>query len=129
MYMYSISSTHARCIRIQYMVLMLGSHPIISRSPSLAAASLRAIVMYRSRSVPVWLECVAGCCSVLQCVIVCYNAMLCVAVSCIVIALDGDAPLLRCSVLQCITVCCSMSQCEASLWHVIVIYRSRSVPV
>jgi len=111
MYVYSVSSTHAHSIHIEYMVLMLGSHPIISRSPSLAAASLRAIVMYRSRSVPVWLQCVAGCCGVLSCVTIRSSVLQCDASLWHVIVMHRS-----CSVsvrLQCAAVCCSVLQCVA----------------
>jgi len=46
-----------------------------------------------------WLQGIAVCCSVLQCVVVCSSVLQCVAVSC--------------SVLQCVTVCCSVLQCGA----------------
>jgi len=49
------------------------------------------------------MQCVAVCCSVLQCalqcVAVCCNVLQCVAVCC--------------SVLQCVAVCCSVRQCVA----------------
>jgi len=49
------------------------------------------------------LQCVAVCCSVLQCVAlsVCCSVLQCLAVCCIV------------SVLQCVAVCCSVLQCVA----------------
>jgi len=83
------------------------------------------------RNVKVSLQCVAGCCNVLQGVAVCCSVLQCVmrvTVCCIVAALframEKDAMLctvkvvLRhvavcCGVLQCVAVCCSVLQCVA----------------
>ena len=76
------------------------------------------------------LQCVAVCCSamqcdavfhsvlltvcgnalqMLQCVAVCYSVLQCVAVCCSVL----QCVAVCCSVLQCVTVCCSVLQCVA----------------
>jgi len=53
------------------------------------------------------LQCVAVCCSALQCAAVRCSVLQCVAVCCS--ALQCAAA--RCSVLQCVAVCCSALQC------------------
>ena len=61
---------------------------------------VRSRLVHQSAGV---LQCVAVCCSVLQClqcVAVCYGVSLCVAV--------------RCSVLLCVAVCCSVLQFEVA---------------
>jgi len=55
------------------------------------------------------LQCVAVCCSALQCVAVRCSVLQCIAVCCS--ALQCVA--VRCSVLQCVAVCCSVLQCVA----------------
>ena len=65
------------------------------------------------------LQCVAVCCSVLQCVAVllqcvavCYSVLQCVAVRCSVLQCVAVCY----SVLQCVAVCCSVLQCVAVCW-------------
>jgi len=69
------------------------------------------------------LQCVAACCSVLQCVAVPYvidSNVKCdlymknrIHVICCIVILFVE--ILSCSVLQCVAVCCSMLQCVAVL--------------
>ena len=65
---------------------------------------------------------VAGCCSVLQCVVICCNVLQCRAVRyafvlrCVAVTMHtaiGHCVAVCCSVLQCVAVCCSMLQCVA----------------
>ena len=72
------------------------------------------------------LQCVAECCSVMQCVAVCLDcvAACCnvlglsrclVCVACVAVCLTCVA--VCCSVLQCVAVCCSVLQCVADTTH------------
>jgi len=65
-------------------------------------------------------KCVAVCCSVLQCVAVYCSVLQCIAVC--FSALQCVA--LCCNVLQCVTACCSVLQCAAACVAVIYLIQS-----